>query len=115
LVRNPNFVGGDHNDGWGWLRYGRWTHLGDVYIDGQGLTEQETDAGLSKPLTWRAEVEVRDDHAGYIANWLDALKNDNRCVVQAASYAQKAVDYLHGLQPQCTAVSLTQTASAATY
>ena len=43
--------------------------------------------------------EVRDDHAGYIANWLEVLKNDKRCVVQAASYAQKAVDYLHGLQP----------------
>ena len=44
--------------------------------------------------------EVRDDHAGYIANWPEVLKNDKRCVVQAASYAQKAVDYLHGLQPQ---------------
>jgi antirestriction protein ArdC len=43
--------------------------------------------------------EVRDDHAGYIANWLEVLKNDRRCVVQAASYAQKAVDYLHGLRP----------------
>ena len=49
LVRNPNFVHGDKNDGWGWLRYGRWVHLGDVYINGQGLTEQQTDAGLSKP------------------------------------------------------------------
>ena len=44
--------------------------------------------------------EVRDDHAGYIASWLEVLKNDKRCVVQAASYAQKAVNYLHGLQPQ---------------
>jgi len=44
--------------------------------------------------------EVREDHAGYIANWLEVLKDDKRCVVQAASYAQKAVDYLHGLQPQ---------------
>src|SRR5581483_8984738 len=43
--------------------------------------------------------EVRDDHAGYIANWLEVLRNDKRCVVQAASYAQKAVDYLTGLQP----------------
>ena len=28
--------------------------------------------------------EVRDDHAGYIAPWLEALQNDKRCVVQAA-------------------------------
>jgi alpha-N-arabinofuranosidase len=59
LVRNPHFVGGDNNDGWGWLRYGRWAHLGDVYINGEGLTEQETDAGLSKLLTWRAEVDAQ--------------------------------------------------------
>src|SRR5271154_5667770 len=44
--------------------------------------------------------EVRDDHAGYIANWLEVLKNDKRSVVQAASYAQKAVDYLHWRRPQ---------------
>jgi antirestriction protein ArdC len=45
--------------------------------------------------------EMRDDHADYIANWLEVLKNDKRCVVQAASYAQKAVDYLHDLvRPQ---------------
>jgi antirestriction protein ArdC len=48
---------------------------------------------------------VRDDHAGYIANWLEVLKDDKRCVVQAASYAQKAVDYLHGLQPQPVAAA----------
>ncbi len=59
LVRNPHFVKGDKDDGWGWLRYGRWAHLGDVYINGQGLTEQETDAGLSKPMTWRADVDDR--------------------------------------------------------
>jgi Right handed beta helix region len=57
LVRNPHFVGGDNNDGWGWLRYGRWAHVGDVYINGQGLIEQETDAGLSKPMTWRGNVD----------------------------------------------------------
>ena len=42
--------------------------------------------------------EVRDDHASYIANWLTALKNDKRAIFSAASHAQKAVDYLHGLQ-----------------
>ena len=42
--------------------------------------------------------EVREDHASYIASWLDVLKNDKRAIFQAASYAQKAVDFLHGLQ-----------------
>jgi len=41
--------------------------------------------------------EVRDDHASYIANWLTVLKNDKRAIFGAAAHAQKAVDYLHGL------------------
>ena len=47
--------------------------------------------------------EVRDDHASYIASWLEVLKNDKRCIVQAASYAQKAVDFLHSLQLEAKA------------
>lgn len=43
--------------------------------------------------------ELRDDHASYIANWLDVLKNDKRAVFTAASHASKAIDYLHSLQP----------------
>ena len=42
--------------------------------------------------------EVAPDHADYLASWLKALKNDKRFIVQAASQAQRAVDYLHGLQ-----------------
>jgi antirestriction protein ArdC len=42
--------------------------------------------------------EIRDDHASYIASWLEVLKNDKRAIFRAASYAQKAVDFLHGLQ-----------------
>jgi antirestriction protein ArdC len=41
--------------------------------------------------------EVRDDHASYIANWLTVLKNDKRAIFSAAAHAQKAVDYLRGL------------------
>ena len=42
--------------------------------------------------------QIRDDHAPYIAGWLQALKNDKRAIFTAASHAQKAVDFLHGLQ-----------------
>ncbi len=42
--------------------------------------------------------EVRDDHAAYLASWLTVLKNDNRAIFQAASHAQRAVEFLHGLQ-----------------
>lgn len=47
--------------------------------------------------------EVRDDHASYIASWLKVLKDDKRAVFAAASHAQKAADYLSGLQPGAVA------------
>jgi len=43
--------------------------------------------------------EVREDHAAYIASWLKVLKDDKRLIFSAASQAQRAVDYLHSLQP----------------
>jgi antirestriction protein ArdC len=43
--------------------------------------------------------EVREDHAAYIAEWLEVLKNDKCAIFSAASHAQKAVDFLHGFQP----------------
>ena len=43
--------------------------------------------------------EPREDHAAYIASWLKALKNDKKFVFVAAGHAQRAADYLHGLQP----------------
>jgi antirestriction protein ArdC len=46
--------------------------------------------------------EVRDDHAAYIDNWLEVLKRDKRAVFTAASHAQKAADFLHGLQKSDT-------------
>jgi antirestriction protein ArdC len=41
--------------------------------------------------------EVMPDHASYIANWLTVLKNDKRAIFSAAAHAQRAADYLHGL------------------
>jgi antirestriction protein ArdC len=43
-------------------------------------------------------LEPREDHAAYIASWLQVLKNDTRSIVSAAAHAQKAVDYLRSLQ-----------------
>jgi antirestriction protein ArdC len=40
--------------------------------------------------------ETREDHAAYIATWIEVLKNDKRAIFTAASYAQRAVDFLHG-------------------
>ena len=40
-----------------------------------------------------------NEHAEYIAGWLKELKNDKRFIFKAAAHAEKAVDYLHALQP----------------
>ena len=44
-------------------------------------------------------LEPREDHAAYIANWLEVLKADNRAIFTAASHAQRAADFINGLQP----------------
>lgn len=40
-----------------------------------------------------------EQHAAYIQSWLKALKDDKRLIFSAASHAQKAVEFLHSLQP----------------
>jgi antirestriction protein ArdC len=45
-------------------------------------------------------VERRDENASYIATWLEVLKQDSRAIFTAASHAQRAADYLNGLQEQ---------------
>jgi antirestriction protein ArdC len=59
------------------------------------------------PRSWLPEglrlglsAEPRDDHSSYLASWLQVLKNDNRAIFSAAAHAQRAADYLHGLQRQ---------------
>ncbi len=49
--------------------------------------------------------EVRDDHASYVASWLEVLKNDKRAIFSAAAHAQRAVDYLNDLQPKAEAAA----------
>jgi antirestriction protein ArdC len=45
------------------------------------------------------ENTPREDHASYLHAWLEILKADKRAIFQAASAAEKAVAYLHSLQP----------------
>jgi antirestriction protein ArdC len=42
--------------------------------------------------------ELRGDHGSYIASWIKVLKDDKRAIFTAASHAQRAADFLHGLQ-----------------
>lgn len=45
-------------------------------------------------------LEPRDDHAAYLGNWLAVLKEDKRAIFSAAAHAQRAADFLNGLQPK---------------
>lgn len=49
--------------------------------------------------------ELRDDHTAYIASWIKVLKNDKRAIFTAASYAQRAVDFLHGAPKAADAIA----------
>jgi len=46
------------------------------------------------------ELAPREDHASYIANWLEVLKSDNRAVFTAAAHAQRAADFIHKASAQ---------------
>lgn len=45
------------------------------------------------------ELEPRPDHASYLGSWLKVLADDQRAIFSAAAHAQRAVSFLHGLQP----------------
>jgi len=47
-------------------------------------------------------LRPRKDHAAYIQSWMRILGSDPKAIFHAASQAQKAANYLHGLQPKPT-------------
>jgi antirestriction protein ArdC len=73
--------------------------FGDEGYAMEELVAEIGSAFLSADLGIAPETRVREDHAAYLGLWLDVLKNDNRAIFAAASHAERAVRYLHGLQP----------------
>lgn len=76
--------------------------LGGTRFGDQGYAREELVAELGAAFLCGElgiTAEPRQDHAAYLAYWLQILKEDNRAIIQAASHAQKAIDYLRGLQP----------------
>lgn len=45
------------------------------------------------------------DHAKYLNSWIEAIEGDHRAIFNAISQAQKAVDYLEGLQAKPLALA----------
>ena len=68
----------------------------------EGYAEEELVAELGAAFLC-ADLELvlqpREDHASYIAHWLNVLQNDKRAIFRAAAHAQRAAALLHGLQP----------------
>jgi antirestriction protein ArdC len=71
----------------------RW---GDAGYAAEELVAELGSAFLSADLGVTAEP--RDDHSSYLASWLEVLKSDKRAIFTASAHAQRAADYLHGLQ-----------------
>ncbi|MGO4562156.1 zincin-like metallopeptidase domain-containing protein [Rhizobiales bacterium 3FA27D7] len=55
---------------------------------------------LCADLSIVPELAPRPDHASYVESWLRVLGGDRKAIFQAAAHAQRAVAYLHDLQPQ---------------
>lgn len=73
-------------------RFGEQAYAMEELVAELGAAFIVSDLGLTS--------EPRPDHAAYIGNWLQVLKNDKRAIFTASSKAQTAADYLHGLQPK---------------
>ena len=66
----------------------------------QKYAQEELVAELSSAFLSSAigmEQSPRPDHAAYIKSWLTALKNDPKFIFSAASKAQKAADFILGV------------------
>jgi antirestriction protein ArdC len=89
--------------------------FGRVLFGDEGYAKEELVAELGSAFL-SADLgitpEVRDDHASYIASWLKVLKGDKRFIFTAAAHAQRAVDYLHRLQPGSVAINVDERAAA---
>ncbi len=68
--------------------------------EGYAMEELVAELGAAFVL---ADLDIapnpRDEHASYIASWLKVLNEDKRAIFSAAAHAQRAADYLAGLQP----------------
>jgi len=88
-----------------WTKHGKRLarDFGHVRFGDEGYAKEELVAELGSAFLCAdlgITPEVRDDHAAYIGHWLKALRDDRRLIFTAAAHAQRAADYLHGLQPR---------------
>ena len=85
--------------------------MGRVLYGDEGYAKEELVAEIGAAFLCAdlgITPEVRPDHARYIASWLTVLKHDKRFIFAAAAHAQRAADYLRGLQPVQIAASISK-------
>jgi antirestriction protein ArdC len=75
--------------------------LGRVCAGDAGYAREELVAELGAAFLCAdlgLHLEDREDHAAYLSHWLKVLREDKRAIFSAAAHAQRAADFLHGLQ-----------------
>ncbi len=72
-------------------RFGDRNYAVEELVAELGAAFSTTQFGISRPQ--------KENHASYIAHWLDVLRENKYAVLAAASEASKATEYLHTLQP----------------
>jgi antirestriction protein ArdC len=72
--------------------------FGDEVYSREELVAELTAAFLCAKVG--IEQDTIKNSAAYIANWSAALREDPKCIVQAASAAQKAADWMIGTQEE---------------
>jgi antirestriction protein ArdC len=87
--------------------FGRKRHADEGYAM-EELVAELGSAFLSADLELTPEVH----DAACIASWIKVLKDDKRAIFSAASHAQRAADFLHGLQDSAHAVCAAQADAA---
>lgn len=69
-------------------RFGDQQYAAEELVAELGATFLAAELGL--------EAEPREDHAQYVANWLQLFRKDNKAIFTAAARASDAVDFLTG-------------------
>lgn len=82
----------------------RMDRLGDKNKRGYAYEELVAEIGSALLCAdLNVSPSIRVDHLQYIKSWLQALDNDTKYIVSAGTLSQKAVDFLHKMQPQSQA------------
>lgn len=82
-----------HREFVGQARFGSHEYSKEELIAELGSAFLCSRSGIDSP-------DLENQSAAYLASWLKALKNDSKMLIQAASQAQKATEYILGIKKE---------------